>query len=222
MANSALLRRLRENPSNISDKELEEELILGYLKIENYDVLIQHKLANSIIQTFVDMEEIISKVQNQTILDVNLIDGDSDNIVEMIEMFYCRLCAIKGLWSTGASKILHLANDKLFPVVTSNTMAHLNIPPQGFKMAEFMRRVQYKALEVTTEFAGISDDRTVDVYLSDKMGYSRKGCQKSLVKFIDEYYCMVSEGLSIPPIWTPHEDEKEDIGRYKTAGTTAI
>ena len=206
MANTSLIRRLREDPCDISCKEIEEKLILGYLKIENYDVLLHHNLARAVLQTFFDIKGLTAKVQDQTILEANLLDGDPASIGKPVNEAYNRFCAIKGLWSTGASKLLHLLNDRLFPVVTPDTMAQFNLMPQRFQMAEFMKLVQRKAIEATTDFHRISNDVTVDAYLSEKMGYARKGCHKSLVKFIDEYYCMVSEGLRIPPIWTPGED----------------
>jgi len=70
---------------------------------------------------------------------------------------------------------------------------------------EWIRGAQQDAQEVIISFQehGLSGDP--ESFLSDRLGYIRHGCSKSLIKFLDEYYWLrIGDKLPIPPRWTPH------------------
>jgi len=117
MSDNNFIKRLKEEPCAINRKEFEEKALLGYIKIENYDLLIKQKLSMTILQAIVEMQPLLSRVQDLTILTADLSDTGNQSIVGTIERMYQSLCSVNGLSSAGASKILHLLNNKLFPVI---------------------------------------------------------------------------------------------------------
>jgi len=48
--------------------------------------------------------------------------------------------------------------------------------------------VQEKAQEVAEDFYNLGLPGSPEEFLSDKLGYTNYGCQKSLARFVDEYY----------------------------------
>ena len=206
MSDHDFIETLRTNPGAIAAKEFEEKAILGYVKIENYDLLMKHKLAISLLESITEMMPFICQVQDCTILTADLSENGVGSVSRTAEHLYSTLCSVNGMWSTGASKILHLLNDRLFPMVTPSITDMLHLPHAGFSMSEFMKRIQYQAVTVCEDFKRTPGDCTVDEYLSEKLGYTAKSCNKSLVKYIDEYYFLVTRGLPVPPGWTPEQD----------------
>ena len=63
---------------------------------------------------------------------------------------------------------------------------------------------QQNALEVTIDFQDYGYDSSPEDFLSRKLGYKDQGYQKSLVKFLDEYYWLkFGDNLPVPPSWIP-------------------
>ena len=203
MSDVSFIHNIRNEPTAISCKEFEEKAILGYIKIENYDLLMKHKLAMSLLQEITEMMPFVFQVQDLTILTADLSESKATSVAHAADTMFARFSAVNGLWSTGASKILHLLNDRLFPMVTPEITEMLHLPHSGFSMSEYMKRIQYQAATVCEDFKRSPNSCNVAEYLSEKLGYREKGCSKSLVKFIDEYYYLVTGGLPVPPVWTP-------------------
>lgn len=212
MSDKPFIKNLRTEPHAISCKEFEEKAILGYIKIENYDLLMKHKLAMSLLQQITEMMPFVFQVQDLTILTADLSENGAGSVSRAADHMFKSLCDIHGMWSTGASKILHLLNDQLFPMVTPEITDILHLPHTGFSMSDFMKRMQYQAATVCEDFKRTAKDCTVAEFLSEKLGYSEKGCAKPLVKFIDEYYYMVTSGLPVPPAWIPPAVIPEKVG----------
>jgi hypothetical protein len=64
--------------------------------------------------------------------------------------------------------------------------------------------VQTDIQEVTDDFHREGLQGTPDEFLSNHIGYSSTGCNKSLVKLADEYYWLkYCDALPIPPVWVP-------------------
>jgi hypothetical protein len=150
------------------------------------------------------MTPYIALIRDSDILSADLDSAGADSISHAAERMYRTLSSIEGMWSTGASKILHLLNDRLFPVVTPSIISLLQLPPGGFRFSEYLKRIQYQAVTVTEECKKISPVDIAD-HISERLGYTAKGCRKSLVKYIDEYYFLITHGLPVPPHWTPED-----------------
>lgn len=201
MRDTSFISKLREAPFDISDKEFEEKVILDHTNIENYDLLVKHNLAGRVLAQIVELQPKISSLQNITILDRDLSDND---MVETIGIIYMSLCSVHGLWLTGVSKILHLLNDKLFAILNSSISAYFKLPDGKTKLIEWLRLMQQNAQEVTEDFHEQGFSGSPATFLSDKLGYTSYGYQKSLVKFLDEYYWLrFGDNLLIPPKWVP-------------------
>jgi hypothetical protein len=206
LSDAGFLNRLRDEPCVLSGREFEQKAILGFVKIENYDLLMKQKLATSVLGAILEMEPLVAATRELTILTADLSDVGSQSISRIAEKMYRSLNSVSGLWSTGASKILHLLNDRLFPIITPGIMRDAYMPE--FSMASYMRRIQYQAVSAREDFLQRRQDGEVDAFLSEKLGYTKRGCQKSLVKFIDEYYYLYTSGLPVPPVWTPAEEKE--------------
>ena len=201
MRDTSFMSKLREVPSDISVSEFEQKVILDYVSIESYDLLIKHKLAASIVAKIVDLQPEISSLQNSTILNCSLSDED---IAERIKAIYLGFHQIHGLWVTGISKVLHLLNNELFPILNPDIADHFRLPEDKPIPVDWLTLIQQNAQEVTKDFHEHGFSGSPETFLSEKLGYTRTGYQKSLIKFIDEYYWLrVGDRLPIPPGWVP-------------------
>lgn len=201
MRNKDFLVSLRETPSDLSTKEFEEQVILDHINIENYDVLLRHNLAGNILARIVELHPEISTLQNTTILDCDLSNTQTkENIIRI----YLGLSTIRGLWITGVSKIMHLLNDKLFAMLNPILSDYFAIPKSKSTLIEWLRLVQIAAREVTYDFNRGKYSGTPELFISEKLGYTSEGYQKSLVKYLDEYFWLrFSDNLPVPPKWIP-------------------
>ena len=62
MGDTPFISKLREAPSEISASEFEQKVILDYVSIESYDLLIKHKLAESIVAKIIELQPEISSL----------------------------------------------------------------------------------------------------------------------------------------------------------------
>jgi len=201
MRDTSFMSKLREVPSDISVSEFEQKVILDYVSIESYDLLIKHKLAESIVAKIVDLQPEISSLQNSTILNCSLSDED---IAERIKAIYLGFHQIHGLWVTGISKVLHLLNNELFPILNPDIADHFRLREDKPIPVDWLTLIQQNAQEVTKDFHEHGFSGSPETFLSEKLGYTSTGYQKSLIKFIDEYYWLrVGDRLPIPPGWVP-------------------
>ena len=207
MRDTTFISKLREAPQDISREEFEEKVILDYVNIENYDLLIGHNLAESILAKIVELQPEISSLKNITLLDCDLFYGD---MAEKINRIYTDLYSIKGLWLTGISKIAHLLNDKLLAILNLNISSYFGLLEGNANLIAWLRLTQQNAREVTDSFHEQGFSGSPEKFLSEKLGYTSYGCEKSLVKFLDEYFWLrFGDKLPVPPRWAPPYIEKK-------------
>ena len=201
MRDTQFVSKLREAPFDISHEEFEEKVILDYVRIESYDLLIGHKLAESVLDKIIELYPEISSLQNSTLLNCDLYYGDT---AEKINRIYAGLYSVQGLWLTGVSKIVHLLNDKLLAILNLDISDYFGLLKENTNLIAWMRLVQQNAREVTDDFHERGFSGSPGEFLSDKLGYADYGCEKSLVKFLDEYFWLrFGDNLPVPPKWVP-------------------
>lgn len=208
MRDTEFISKLRESPMDISITEFEEKVILNHINIENYDLLIGHNLARNVLAEIIKLQPETATIKDATLLDCDLSDSD---IVENINKIYRSLYSINGLWLTGVSKIAHLLNDRLFALLNLDISNHFQFLEGNTSLIQWLQITQQNMREVTTDYREQGFSGSPQQFLSDKLGYSQYGFQKSLVKFIDEYFWLrFGDNLPIPPRWVPpYITEKE-------------
>ena len=201
LSDMPFIEKLRQTPHDITASEFEQKVVLDYVNIINYDVLIEHKLAERLLENIIDLQPDVSALQGLTLLDCDL----SDNaIADRIEKIYVSLYSVPGLWVTGVSKIAHLLNDQLLVLLNLDISAHFHLPDDSIAVITWVKFLHDSARQVTMDFQERGYQGTPAEFISEKLGYARHGCQKSLVKYLDEYYWLrFSDNLPIPPPWTP-------------------
>jgi hypothetical protein len=204
MSDTTFISKLRTAPDQISVTEFEEKVILKHVKIENYDLLIGHKLAQTILTKIIELQPEIRSLQDTSLLECNLSDNDT---VEKISNIYATLYSINGLWVTGVSKIAHLLNDRLFALLNMDISSHFQLFDTETSLTKWIRIIQQNAQEVTQDFNKKGYTGSPGLYLSQKLGYADIGYEKSLIKFIDEYFWLrLGDNLPVPPKWIPAHD----------------
>ncbi len=201
MRDAPFISKLREVPFDISVTEFEEKALLDHVNIESYDLLIGHDLAKNVLAKIIELHLETSSLQNVTLLDCDLSDSE---LAKKINRVYADLYSIQGLWLTGVSKIAHLLNDKLFALLNLNISNHFGLLEGDTSLIQWLRITQQNAQEVTQDFHEQGFSGSPEEFLSDKLGYTSYGYQKSLIKFLDEYFWLrFGDNLPIPPRWVP-------------------
>jgi hypothetical protein len=204
MRDTQFLSRLRKEPSDISAAEFEEKVLLDHVNIENYDLLIGHGLAKNVLDTIVKLMPETTPLENITLIDCDLSDRA---ITERISRIYAGVYSVDGLWLTGVSKIVHLLNDKLFPLLNLNISKHFGILEGDTNLIQWVRITQENAREVIDDFQKQGLPGSPENFLSNKLGYISRGYEKSLVKFLDEFFWLrFGDNLPVPPQWIPPSD----------------
>ncbi|MFC2026514.1 hypothetical protein ACFLUX_00880 [Chloroflexota bacterium] len=208
MKDTSFLYRLRESPADISVAEFEEKVILGHVNIENYDLLIGHNLAGNVLAKIIELQPDISYLKDVSLRNCNLSDSE---VVEKINRIYNALYSIRGLWLTGVSKISHLLNDRLLVLLNLDISNHFKLLEGNTNLIQWLKITQKNIQEVTEDFHKQGYSCSPEEFLSDKLGYTKYGYQKSLAKFIDEYFWLrFGDNLPVPPMWTPSHIIEED------------
>jgi len=201
MGDTEFITKLRQTPFEIKPAEFEQKVLLEHVNIESYDLLIECRLAEHILEKVIGLQPDVSALQNLTLLDCDLSDSD---IVERIARIYSTLYSIQGLLLTGVSKIAHLLNDKLLVLLNLDISNHFGVLEGSSGLTEWLKIMQESARQVTSDFHDRGFSGTPEAFISEKLGYTRHGCHKSLVKYLDEYYWLrFADSLPIPPPWTP-------------------
>ena len=201
MRDAQFISKLRQTPSEVSPKEFEEKVLLDHVNIQNYDLLIGHRLAESVLAKIVELQPEISSLQDITLLDCDLADKD---VTEKIKRIYASLYSVPGLWLTGVSKIAHLLNDKLLAMLNLDISDYFGLLEDHTNLVAWLKLVQQNAQEVTRDFQEQGLSGLPEKFLSQRLGYTDDGYEKSLVKFLDEYFWLrIGNGLPIPPRWVP-------------------
>ncbi len=208
ISDTDFISRLRQNPVEINVAEFEKKVILNHVNIENYDLLIGNNLARSVLAEIVKLQTEIIPLRDSSLLDCDLSDNTT---AESISRIYQALYSIHGLWLTGVSKIAHLLNDRLFALLNLDISNHFQLLEGNTSLIQWLKITQQNMQEVTEDFKKQGFSGSPEQYLSEKLGYSRNGCHKSLVKFMDEYFWIrCGDNLPIPPRWVPPFDTDRD------------
>jgi len=201
LRDTPFIEKLRQTPLEVTASEFEQKVLLDYVSISNYDVLIEHKLAERLLEKIVGLQPDVSAVQSLTLLDCDLSDSA---IADRIGKIYADLYSVPGLWVTGVSKIAHLLNDRLLVLLNLDISAHFRLLEDSTGLITWVRILQDSARQVSRDFQERGYQGTPEEFISEKLGYTRHGCHKSLVKYLDEYYWLrFADSLPIPPPWTP-------------------
>jgi len=201
LGDTPFIEKLRQTPHDVTASEFEQKVLLDYVRIINYDVLIEHKLAERLLEKIVGLQADISALQGLTLLDCDLSDSA---IADRIEKIYAALYSIPGLWVTGVSKIAHLLNDKLLVLLNMDISDQFRLLDDSTAVIDWIKFLHDSARQVTEDFEDRGYQGTPEEFISEKLGYTRHGCHKSLVKYLDEYYWLrFADSLPIPPPWIP-------------------
>jgi len=201
MGDTQFIEKLRQTPFIITPSEFEQKVILDYVNISSYDLLIGHKLAERLLEKIVGLQPDASALQDLTLLDCDLSDS---NVTDRIKRIYSTLYSGPGLWVTGVSKIAHLLNDKLLALLNLDIATQFGLLEGSTGLIDWLKILQNSARQVTKDFHDQGFSGTPEEFISEKLGYTRHGCHKSLIKYLDEYYWLrFADSLPIPPPWTP-------------------
>jgi hypothetical protein len=201
LGDTPFMEKLRQTPHDVTASEFEKKVLLDYVRIINYDVLIEHKLAERLLENIVGLQPYVSALQGLTLLDCDLSDSA---IADRIEKIYAALYSVPGLWVTGVSKIAHLLNDKLLVLLNTDISDQFRLLDDSTAVINWSKFLQNSARQVIRDFEERGYQGTPEEFISEKLGYTRHGCHKSLVKYLDEYYWLrFADSLPIPPPWIP-------------------
>jgi hypothetical protein len=201
MADGPFLERLRQHPEAVNPQEFETKVIRDQVRVEDYELLVGHVLARKVLDQLASLRSILSELMEMSIIDCNL---SGTFTTDAINRVYSEVACVGGLWVTGGSKIMHVLNDRLFPMLSPDIASTFGLVDNEFKLVEWMRFVQENARAVASDFTrrGFSD--SPGSFLSEKLGYAKAGYQKSIVKFLDEYFWLTEgDHLQVPPPWFP-------------------
>ena len=203
MADAPFLKRLRELPDTVDVKEFEEKVILDHVRIDNYDLLVHRGLAGQVLARIVDLQA-TSVIAAQASTYGNAISED-DATAAGINDVYASLSSVRGLWDTGVSKIMHVLNDRLFAMLSPDIAASLGLVENEARLLEWLKFVQQTASGVSADFRQRRDSPVRPRHSSPtSWAIASAGYQKSIVKFLDEYFWLRhGDGLPIPPRWVP-------------------
>ena len=203
MGDTVFIQKLRQTPFEITPSEFEQKVLLGYVNISSYDLLVGHKFAERLLEKIIGLQPEVSALQDLQLLNCNFSDS---NVTERITRIYSLLSSVPGLWITGASKIAHLLNNKLHAPLNLDISTHFGLLEGSNGLVDWLKILQNNARQVTDDFHNQGFLGTPEEFISEKLGYTKNGCRKSLVKYLDEYYWLrFADNLPIPPRWTPLE-----------------
>jgi hypothetical protein len=204
----AFISKLREKPWDVSYEEFEAKVISSFINSLGLRLPVGTRGGN-ILAEIIRLRDRISRLQAVRLLDCDL---SNEGLLKNIREIYQGLSTIDGLWVTGASKIAHVLNDSLFVVLDLETSDYFNLGEEADDYIKWLGIAQQHALEVTSDFEALGLPGSPEAFLSEKLGYSSYGCQKSLARFIDEYFWLTTSGnLPIPPNWVPPDGRSDQI-----------
>jgi len=201
MCDTEFMDKLRHAPSTISASDFEQKILLDHVNISSYDLLVGHKLAEGLLSKIVRIQPDLASLQNVKLIDCNLSD---EKITSAIKRIYFELASVPGLWITGVSKIAHSLHPDLLVLLNLDISSHFNLLEGSSGLIDWFKILQDSAIQVNRDFKERGLSGTPEQYISEKLGYIKNGCHKSLVKYLDEYYWLrFADGLEIPPRWIP-------------------
>lgn len=205
---TAFITKLRETPWDVPYEEFEVKVLTGFLNSIGLRRPVGTKGGN-ILTEIIKLHSYTSSLQGTSLHNCDLSDK---NVLRNIKHIYNGLSTINGLWITGLSKIAHVLNDALFVAYDPKTSKHLGLRSKADDYTKWLGIVQQHAVEATADFTTLGFPGSPEAFLSEKLGDTNYGCEKSLARFIDEYFWLTtSENLSIPPIWAPQYHENRPV-----------
>ena len=203
----SFLERLRRRPESVDPEEFEKKVILDLVRVEDYNLLVGHALARRVLSGMVEHRSLLSPLLDMTILECNLSGTFTTDVINRV---YSDIACVGGLWVTGGSKILHLLNESLFPMLSPEIASTFGLVDNEFRMVEWMRFVQDNAKAVDADFKELGLAGSPGSFLSERLGYASAGFSKTLVKFLDEYFWIkYGDGLPVPPEWVPESRDTD-------------
>jgi hypothetical protein len=200
LGDGEFISKLREAPWDVSYPEFEAKVISGFVNSLGLRLPVGTRGGN-ILAEIIRLRSCTSSLEGVSLLDCDL---SSKSLLKDIKEIYRGLGSIDGLWVTGITKIAHVLNDSLFVILDQRIAENFSLRDEADDYIDWLVLTQQHAREVAGDFEAQGLSGSPEVFLSEKLGYSSYGCQKSLARFIDEYFWLTSsENLPIPPKWLP-------------------
>lgn len=194
------LSKLRETPWDVSYPEFEAKVISGFVNSLGLRLPVGTRGGN-LLAEIIRLRSCTSHLKGVSLLDCDL---SNKSLLKNIKEIYQGLGSIDGLWVTGVTKIAHVLNDSLFVILDLRIAESFSLRDEADDYIEWLTIAQQHALQVTGDFEAQGLSGSPEAFLSEKLGYISYGCQKSLARFIDEYFWLTAgENLPIPPKWLP-------------------
>jgi len=194
------ISKLREAPWDVSYPEFETKVISSFVNSLGLRLPVGTRGGN-VLAEIIRLRSCTSSLEGVSLLNCDLSDKA---LLQNIREIYQGLGSIDGLWVTGITKIAHVLNDSLFVILDLKIAENFSLRDEADDYIEWLTIAQQHALQVKSDFMAQGHKGLPENFLSEKLGYSSYGCQKSLARFIDEYFWLtVSENLPIPPKWLP-------------------
>lgn len=202
MSNTVFLERLRNNPDELSIREISEHVIL-FLNRWKCMVKDDRATAEATKRVLVQSNRVLRNLRSKTILDIdNLSDLQRNEMVSV----YSQFDLIPHFGPTAVSKIVHILKPDLFVMWDDAILRHYaKMNPQingtGKGYLAFLSTISKMGHEVIRDFRKSYPMGEPEIFLCKKLGYSLR---KSLAKFIDEYnWITITKGIPVPPRWWP-------------------
>jgi len=200
LGDGEFISKLRETPWDVSYPEFEAKIISGFVNSLGLRLPVGTRGGN-ILAEIIRLRSCTSSLEGVSLLDCDL---SNKSLLKSIKEIYQGLGSIDGLWVTGITKIAHVLNDSLFVILDLRIAENFSLRDEADDYIDWLVLTQQHAREVASDFEAQGLSGSPEAFLSEKLGYSSYGCQKSLARFIDEYFWLTaSENLPVPPKWLP-------------------
>lgn len=204
LGDSEFISKIREAPWDISYPEFEAKVISSFVNSLGLRLPVGTRGGN-ILAEIIRLRSCTSSLAGLSLLDCDLSDK---GLLKNIKEIYQGLGSIDGLWVTGITKIAHVLNDSLFVILDLRIAENFSLRDDADDYIDWLVLTQHHAREVASDFEAQGLPGSPEAFLSEKLGYTSYGCQKSLARFIDEYFWLISgENLPVPPKWLPPSPE---------------
>lgn len=202
MSDNMFLKCLRENPEDLTLKEIRDKVIL-FLNRWKCRIKDDNEIAEAIKQALIRSKDTLHNIQGTSLLNIDMLsETKRDQIIEI----YSEIDDIRYFSLTAISKTMHILKPDLFVMWDNSILEHYRsenhqVAPTGHGYFTFLAMISRLAREVTDDFHRFHSGSTPESYLCEKLGYQ---LNKSIAKFIDEYnWITFTKKLSIPLRWWP-------------------